>query len=455
MASVMTMPRLSDTMKEGVLVRWTRAEGSPIQAGEVVAEVETDKATMELESFESGILVRQLLGAGQAIVVGGPIAIIAEEAGEDLSSVLASLGLSAPGAPGAVPSPTPAPASSVQPAHKPEPADVGDGRIKASPLAKKMAADHALPLGGIAGSGPGGRIVKRDIELVLQNPAAVTAPSTVQTASGVQASTAAPVDVKPTADASVRPSTHTPALQTSVTPAPASPGLTPLDAQRVPLSLMRKTIARRMVEAKEGVPHFYLTAEIDMGPAMALRASLNEAAAGSVKISVNDLVLKACAAALVKHPRINASFDGDAVLEHRGVHLGVAVAIDEGLITPTLRDCQQKSIGQLARESRELAERAQARKLKPDEYTGATFTVSNLGMYGIVEFVAIINPPQAAILAVGAVRDIPVVVNGALVVGKRMRMTLSCDHRVIDGALGAQFLATLREILENPMRLVL
>jgi pyruvate dehydrogenase E2 component (dihydrolipoamide acetyltransferase) len=225
--------------------------------------------------------------------------------------------------------------------------------------------------------------------------------------------------------------------------------------EQVPLSQMRKAIARRMTEAKQTVPHFYLTSEIDMGPASELRQQLNQAAGGAVKISVNDLIIKACAAALVAHPRINAMFEGDHLVVPSSIHIGFAAAIEDGLITPTLRDCQTKSIGQIAKEARELAERAAAKKLKPEEFSGATFTVSNLGMYGIVEFVAIINPPQAAILAVGAVREIPVVVEGQLAVGKRMRVTLSCDHRVIDGAQGAQFLATLREILENPLRLVL
>lgn len=447
MANVLTMPRLSDTMTEGVLVNWVKKEGDAVEAGDVVAEVETDKATMELECFDSGILAKILAPAGKGVVVGGPIAIIADDANEDLAPVLAKLGQgAAPAAPAAAPAKAPAapaaaPAAPVAapatapaavaaaPAAAPAPKVVSeDGRTKASPLARKMASENHLTLDAISGSGPGGRIVKKDIEKALEEES---------TRPAVAAAAATPAVTAPKA------ASPAPALDASA------------DSELVPLSQMRKAIARRMVEAKDGVPHFYLTAEVDMGPAMALRQQLNDAAAGSVKISVNDLILKACAVALVKHPRVNASFAGDSLAVHSSVHLGFAAAVEDGLMTPTIRNCHQKSIGQIAKEARDLAEKALNKKLKPEDFSGATFTVSNLGMYGIVEFVAIINPPQAAILAVGAVREIPVVEKGQLAVGKRMRITLSCDHRVIDGALGAQFLATLREVLETPMRLVL
>lgn len=441
MAQVLKMPRLSDTMVEGVLVSWRKKEGDAVEPGDVLAEVETDKATMELESFDSGILKKVLLKEGQGVPVGGAVAIIAEDADEDISGLLADLsgggegaGAAEKGAPASAAhasksgpaAPEAGPASrapeSVSAPAAPPAGEGGDGRLKASPLARKIAAENQLPLQSISGSGPGGRIVKRDIERAL-----VAGPAPAPAPRPAVAAEAAPVAAPRAAQA----------------------------GEQVPLSQMRKTIARRMTEAKQSVPHFYLTSEIDMGQAMALRQQLNEAAGGSVKISVNDLVVKACAAALVRHPRINASFEGDSVFVPAAVHLGIAVAMEDGLITPTIRDCQEKSIGQIAREARELAERAVAKKLRPDEFSGATFTVSNLGMYGIVEFVAIINPPQSAILAVGATREIPVVEGGQLTVGKRMRVTLSCDHRVIDGAQGAQFLATLKETLENPLRLLL
>lgn len=444
MASVLSMPRLSDTMAEGVLVKWLKKEGDPINPGDVVAEVETDKATMEMECYESGFLAKIVAPLGKGIPVGNAIAILTEEEGEDIRGELAKLGLGpAPAAPApAAPAPVaaaPAPVAAAPAAAAPAaaapvavPASKGegdDGRLKASPLARKIATDHQLELAQIAGSGPGGRIIKRDVEKALEE--------------GVSRPQPVPVPVA-----------QTMAMPAPVVVAPvASTYELPAGSELVPLSQMRKTIARRMVEAKQAAPHFYLTAEIEMGPALELRAQLN-AAQSDVKISVNDLVVKACATALLKHPRVNASFAGDAVAQHSAVHMGVAVAIDDGLITPTLRDAHHKSVGQLAKETRELAERAQNKKLKPDEYTGATFTVSNLGMFGIVEFVAIINPPQAAILAVGAVREVPVVSNGQIVVGKRMRVTLSCDHRVIDGATGAAFLATLRDVLEHPLRLV-
>lgn len=438
MASVLSMPRLSDTMAEGVLVKWLKKEGDAINPGDVVAEVETDKATMEMESYESGFLAKIVAPLGKGIPVGNAIAIIIEEEGEDISAELAKLGLGpapaapAPAAPAAAPAPAPAaPAAAASAPASASNGEGDDGRLKASPLARKIATDHQLELTQIAGSGPGGRIIKRDVEKALE--AGASRPQPV------------PVPV-PVAQVVVAPA--------PVVVAPASSTYElPAGSELVPLSQMRKTIARRMVEAKQAAPHFYLTAEIEMGPALELRTQLN-AAQSDVKISVNDLVVKACATALLKHPRVNASFAGDAVAQHSAVHMGVAVAMDDGLITPTLRDAHHKSIGQLAKETRELAERAQNKKLKPDEYTGATFTISNLGMFGIVEFVAIINPPQAAILAVGAVREVPVVVNGQLAVGKRMRVTLSCDHRVIDGATGAAFLATLRDVLEHPLRLV-
>jgi len=431
MAEVLSMPRLSDTMVEGVLVSWQKQEGDPVEPGDVVAEIETDKATMELECYDSGFLAKQLLKAGEAIPVGGPIAIITEERDEDISTLLDRLNVTPAsasdqhlGTPEEADSSASPSAAKGAEASSPKLDDsgvthMGAGRVKASPLARAMARNNNLDLLELQGTGPGGRIIRRDIESSLQAHA------------------------------------HKEIKQAFQPLASHEPIRMDAGGERVPLSQMRKTIARRMTEAKLSVPHFYLTAEVNMGETMALRRQLNEAAAGDFKISINDFVLKASALALLKHPNINASFGGDHVIRHSSVHMGFAAAIEDGLITPTIRDCQTKTLAQIAQESRSLASRAMAKKLKPDEYTGATFTVSNLGMYGIVEFVAIINPPQAAILAVGSVRAVPVVVEGSFSVGQCLRVTLSCDHRVIDGAQGAQFLATLRETLENPFRLLL
>ena len=427
MASILKMPRLSDTMKEGLLVKWSRQEGESLSPGQIIAEVDTDKATMEMENFDEGFVLKHLVKAGTSVAIGDPIAIIGESANEDISAILAQL--AAGGAGGSTPAPAPVkptPAPVVAPAPAvvtPRPAaptptpvaaqpvlpQAGD-RLKASPLARKMAREMAVDLGGVAGSGPNGRIVARDVDAAASRPAA-------------------------------------PVVAVEVAP--------PAGSELINLSPMRKTIARRMVEAKQQVPHFYLSMDIDMDRAAAFRTQVNDSTGGTLKISFNDLVMKACAVALTEFPAVNVSYDADRLWQHHEAHLGFAVALEGGLITPVIRSAQQKSLGQIAREARELATRAQEKKLKPEQYQGATFTVSNLGMYGIREFSAIIDPPQAAILAVGAVVDQPVVNNGQVVVGKRMTVTLSCDHRAIDGALGAQFLGVLRDLLQNPFRLVL
>ncbi|MEZ4461059.1 MAG: pyruvate dehydrogenase complex dihydrolipoamide acetyltransferase [bacterium] len=415
MAEVITMLALSPTMDEGTLVEWLKKEGDKVAEGELIAEIETDKATMEMESFHEGVLLKLLASKGDALPVGAPLAIIGEK-GEDVSDLVASLKGGKGGAPAAA---TPQPAASEPaapaPAAKTEaaaPQSSDDARVKASPVARKMAAEAGLSLSTVSGSGPAGRIVMKDVEAALSKPSAA---------------------------------------RNEVAPAAT-------EATNVPLSQMRKTIARRLVEVWTTTPHFYLTAEFDMGRAMAQRKQINSelAAIGSdVKISVNDMIIKACALALQRYPKMNVSFQGDHLVQYADVHVGVAVAVEDGLITPVIRDANRKSLSAIATDVRELAGRAREKRLKPNEYSGGTFSISNLGMFGIDEFSAIINPPEAAILACGAVQDVPVVVDGQLAVGTRMRVTLSCDHRAIDGATGAEFLLELRKLLENPLLLLL
>lgn len=432
MATKVYMEALSPTMEEGRLVTWLKNEGDEIKEGDVLAEVETDKATMELVARGSGVLRQRMLGEGETANVGTVIAVIAG-ADEDISGVAG--GAPAQKAPAAAEAPAkeereekpeepkaaPAPAAEEE-ARPAERAPEG-GRVKASPLARRLASEAGVEISSLQGSGPGGRIVKRDIEQAVQagapRPAAEEAPEAPQAA----APAAAPV-----AGASYR---------------------------EVPLTQMRKTIAKRLTQSIGPVPHFFLTVEVDMGEAMALRKRINERFADQgVKVSPNDLIIKAVAAALRKHPWVNASWTGESIRLYDVVHVGVAVAVEEGLITPVVRDADRKGVAEIAQEVKELAGRARDKKLKPEEYTGSTFSISNLGMFGIEQFTAVINPPEAAILAVGAVEDKVVVVNGEMTVRPRMHVTLSCDHRVIDGATGAQFLQTLKRYLEDPMMMI-
>jgi len=431
-ATKVYMEALSPTMEEGRLVTWLKNEGDEIKEGDVLAEVETDKATMELVARGSGVLRQRMLGEGETANVGTVIAVIAG-ADEDISGVAG--GAPAQKAPAAAEAPAkeereekpeepkaaPAPAAEEE-ARPAERAPEG-GRVKASPLARRLASEAGVEISSLQGSGPGGRIVKRDIEQAVQagapRPAAEEAPEAPQAA----APAAAPV-----AGASYR---------------------------EVPLTQMRKTIAKRLTQSIGPVPHFFLTVEVDMGEAMALRKRINERFADQgVKVSPNDLIIKAVAAALRKHPWVNASWTGESIRLYDVVHVGVAVAVEEGLITPVVRDADRKGVAEIAQEVKELAGRARDKKLKPEEYTGSTFSISNLGMFGIEQFTAVINPPEAAILAVGAVEDKVVVVNGEMTVRPRMHVTLSCDHRVIDGATGAQFLQTLKRYLEDPMMMI-
>jgi pyruvate dehydrogenase E2 component (dihydrolipoamide acetyltransferase) len=424
------MAQLSPTMEEGKLVEWKVAEGDQVEAGDILAEVETDKANMDIEALQGGVVRALLATAGDVVAVGALIGVIAE-ADEDISALLAAAPAPGPAraeeppaepeaaAPPAVeptPAPEPVPLAPVAPA-APSPA----GRVKISPVARRMADAAGLDLTSISGTGPGGRVVKSDVEAaVARGGAAAAAPAS-----------RAPVE--------------------GLTLAPA--GAPRLEEQRIELSQMRKTIAKRLVQSIGPVPHFFLTTEIDMGRALDLRRSLNERLT-SGKVGVNDLLIKVAAESLARHPEINASFEGDAIRRHGSVDVGIAVAVPDGLITPVLRDADRKGLVQISAEAADLVERGRNRRLTPEEYQGATFSISNLGMFGIDEFTAIINPPEAAILAVGQTIEKPVVEAGEVVVRRRMRVTMSCDHRVIDGAMGAAFLQTFRAMLENPLELV-
>jgi len=425
------MEALSPTMEEGQLVQWLRAEGDQVASGDVLAEIETDKATMELVARGDGVLRKIFVGPGGTAPVGAVIAVIAAK-DEDISGIEGVSGggvaTAAPPKPAAAPAPAAkadapapkAPASAPKPAAAAPAAPVAPastengGRVKASPLARRLAEDMGVDIARVTGSGPGGRVVKRDIEAAK--------------ASGVAA--------------------------------PSSPVVawTPDEAEYtdVPSSQMRKTIAKRLVQSIGPIPTFYLTIDVDMTRLVAARASINALLEKQgTKVSINDIVLKAVAGALRRHPECNAQWHDGFVRRFNAVHLGVAVAIDDGLITPVVKNAHLKGIAQISAEVRELAGRARERKLTPEEYTGSTLSVSNLGMLGIQEFTAIINPPEAAILAIGAMEERAVVVQGAVVVQPRMRITMSCDHRVIDGATGAVFLQTLQGMLEEPAAILL
>lgn len=427
MATEVVMPKLGADMQEGKIVRWLKKEGERVQKGEIIAEVETDKADIEMEAYASGVMRKILAPEGQVAPVGTVIAVIAAE-GEDVSGVLAGK------APAAAPAPAkpaaPPPASRVE---APAPAEARGpaGRVKASPLARRLARERGVDLRLLQGSGPGGRVVRADIEQAATSAPAVAAAAPRPAVAPVPAAPAAPAAAVPAAVA-----------------AAAAAG------EAIPLTPIRRAIASRMVQSKAPVPHFYLTLDADMTRAQELRASLN-AHDETLKLTVTDILLKACALTLPKHPYVNASFAGDKIQFHREVHVGIAVALEDGLITPVLRDVHRKALTQIAREARDLAERARNRKLKADEISGATFTISNLGMFGIEEFSAIIVPPEAAILAVGAIQDAPVAEEGRVVIRPRLRLTLSCDHRVVDGATGARFLADLKKLLEAPYPLLL
>jgi pyruvate dehydrogenase E2 component (dihydrolipoamide acetyltransferase) len=464
MAKILDMPKLSPTMEEGVLSAWHKKEGDEIAVDDLLAEVETDKATMEFRSFDKGTLLKILVAPGAQVKLGQPVAVVGAS-GEDPSALVAQAGAAAPTAPqekpqAAAPQPAgtqptatqPPPPETVAPPaqRKPPvgnvldrtayPVDVVDngaarpsgGRVLASPYVRKTARELGIDLQGAHGTGPGGRVLPSDLEGIrLQNAS--------QTAALARVPGAAPATAR----------------------GPAAE-----EAEVRPLTPMRKTIARRLTESKQTVPHFYLSIDVDASGLVKLREQINRELASqapdggangeaqATKVSLNDLLIKACAVALTRVPECNASFTPDAILVHKRVDISVAVAIPDGLVTPVVRRADQKSVVAIAREVRELAGRARAKKLKPEEMTDGTFSISNLGMFGIDAFAAVINPPEGAILAVGQVRQVPVVEGGQVVAGQRMALTLSSDHRVVDGAVGAAFLAELRRLLEHPLRVL-
>jgi pyruvate dehydrogenase E2 component (dihydrolipoamide acetyltransferase) len=485
MATQVVMPKLSPTMEEGQLSRWLKKEGDQVSIGEPIAEVDTDKATMEMQALSAGVLRKILIQEGESAPLGQIIAIIGDPE-EDISALVSKAGspqeaartkeriessveagqdgaqaeLAGVSPEGArtqatvqgepIEGDTDAQASSGAQASAQggptrassggngagtgERAQGDGGRLIVSPIAARMAAEAGINLRSLSGSGPGGRIIKRDIEAAIN--------------SGKQA--AAEQEAAP---AAASPQRHLRAVEASIGPAwlPSIEGPPPYRDE--PTSVMRQTIARRLVTSIGPVPHFFLTTEIEMDKAAEIRRSINEIDP-ELKVSINDLIIKVAAVSLIQHPQVNASFQDKAIRYYERADVGVAVAIEDGLITPVIRGAERKSLGEIASEVKELAERARSRKLKPEEYTGATFSISNLGMMGIDEFTAVINPPESAILAVGSMTPKPVVRNGEVVVRQLMRVTMSCDHRVIDGATGARFLQTFKKILENPLLLM-
>jgi len=423
---VILMPRLSDTMTEGVIADWHKKVGDSVKKGDILADIETDKATMELESYKEGKLLYIGAQKGEKIAVNELLAVIGDEKKVDLVGIVAAAKNKGVAAPAAQQS---AQAGNVPETAASQPAEAGhsglsvsaDGRIKASPLARKLAAEKGIDISKVAGSGDNGRIVKKDVDSYKPGTAAPAAAS-----GGAAAQPAKAVPAVPAGQESF---------------------------EDVPVSQMRKAIARRLGESKFSAPHFYVTMSIDMDSAVQARTKLNEVS--PVKISFNDLVLKAVAVALKQHPAINSSWRGDTIRVNHHVHIGVAVAIEDGLIVPVVRFADGKSLSQIAGEVKDLANRAKNKKLQPAEYEGSTFTISNMGMFGVEEFTAIINAPNACILAVSAIQQVPVVKNGAIVPGNVMKLTLSCDHRVVDGASGSAFLQTVKGLLEEPLRMMI
>ena len=421
MAEVIYMPKLSDTMTEGVVASWLKKVGDAVKSGELLAEIETDKATMEFESFYDGVLLHIGVETGKAAPVNSLLAIIGQ-AGEDISSILNAAPAAEPAkteevkpapvvetpAPKATPAPADVPVS--VPKSTPKPA-VNNDRVYASPLAKKLAEEKGIDLQYVSGSGENGRIVKRDVDHYMPHP------------NGVSAS------------------------------AGNSGGLTTETYTDEPISQMRKTIARRLAESKFTAPHFYLTLDIHMDNAMAFRTSVN--ATEGYKISFNDIVVKAVALSLRKHPTVNSSWMGDFIRRNQHVNIGVAVAVEDGLLVPVVRFADTKGFMQISAEVKDFAGRAKDKKLQPADWEGNTFTISNLGMFGIESFTAIVNPPDSCILAVGGIKEVPVVKNGQVVPGNVMKVTLSCDHRVVDGASGSAFLQTFKNYMENPVSMLL
>jgi pyruvate dehydrogenase E2 component (dihydrolipoamide acetyltransferase) len=463
MAKEMIMPQMGYDMTEGTLLRWLKNVGDPVERGEPIAEIETDKVTIEIEAFDSGVLTETLITEGQTVPVGTPVAKIGEAsevgaaapapakqeaapaqvAAAEVAAVEAAPAEAAPVAQPAAPiaesRPAPAPVTSLPPVEAPS-APGGNGvvstpieraageRLRASPLVKRLAAEHGIDLQFVAGTGPGGRIVKDDVMPYV---------------SGAKPIPAAAPAAAPSA----------PAAQPAAAPAIAAerPAGTPHDISRI-----RRTTGRRMLESKQTIPHFYVSSEIDMGAAVAVREQINSLVEDDAgKISFNDFVVKATALALKEFPNLNSSYENDQIVEHPNIDINIAVAIEGGLIAPFVADADQKSLGAIARQAKDLIGRARNGGLQPNEYQGGTFTISNLGMFDVEEFIAVINPPQAAILAIGSIKETPVVENGEVKIGHRMKITVSADHRVTDGAEIARFLQAVKRYLHNPMLLAL
>ena len=433
MPIIITMPALSPTMTEGTLAKWILKEGDKVQSGDMLAEIETDKATMEVEAIDEGVLAKILVSEGtEGIAVNAPIAVLLED-GEDASNIQeavdAASGALAPAPAVKAPAdanPAPAPRASVTPEATPTPPADGGSRILASPLAKRMAAQAGLDLALITGSGPRGRIIKSDIEAVIA-------------AGGTQDSAEIPVPEV---------AVHAP-VPTTV---PAAPG-DQFELEK--LSSMRKVIARRMMESKQQAPHFYLTVDCELDALLALRKELNDKADGAYKLSVNDLAIKAAAIALMKVPDANVGYSEDGIRRYKNADISVAVASEKGLITPIIRNANSKGLAAISIEMKELVQKANDGKLMPEEYQGGSFSISNLGMFGVKQFDAVINMPQGCILAVGAGEQRPVVKDGALAIATVMSVTISVDHRAVDGAVGAQFLAAFKSLIQDPMTMLL
>lgn len=471
MAIEILMPKLSDTMEEGKILKWLKQEGDKIESGDIVAEIETDKADMEFEVIDDGILLKILAPEGSTAPVGELIAVIGEE-GEDVSGYSAGDAIDKNGElededgddaveedseeteeePSEKEEPAEEPAEEEKEESKEESSEeaeeaeekedkddsaeedrrpASEGAVKASPVARRLADENGIDISELKGSGPDGRVVKRDVEAKLGGKA----PARKEEQEEKKESAGSKPERK----------------KQEEKPVSFEPPKTP-EARRESMSGMRKTIAKRLVQSKVEVPHFYLGLEIDAANLIEARESVKEQ--DGYKISINDFIVKACASALLSHPMVNAYIDEDEIVYNDTVDVGVAVALDEGLITPYVRAAHKKGLGAIAQEVKDLAARARNRKLKPEEYSGGSMTISNLGMFGIDAFTAIINPPESTILAVGRIREVPVVQDGEIRVGQRLRLTLSCDHRIVDGAVGARFLATLKHLLENPMQLL-
>jgi pyruvate dehydrogenase E2 component (dihydrolipoamide acetyltransferase) len=419
MEEVVLMPRLSDTMTDGVIAGWNKNVGDTVKKGDVLAEIETDKATMELESYKNGTLLYVGAKKGEKIAVNDLLCIIGEKDKVDIDAIVAAAkGGSVPAGSATQAAESTEEKPAAESNAKPEPEQAGsaseNGRVKASPLAKKLAAEKGIDLKTVQGSGDGGRITKQDID-----------------------------SYKPAAK---------PEVSSKPAPAVATAPAGQVSYEEVPVSQMRKVIAKRLAESKFTSPHFYLTMAIDMDKVVESRAKMNETS--KVKISFNDIVLKACAVALKQHPAVNSSWLGEKIRINHHINIGVAVAVEDGLLVPVVRFADTKPLSQIAAEVKEFAQKAKDKKLQPSDWEGNTFTISNLGMFGIDEFTAIINPPDACILAIGGISQVPVVKNGAVVPGNVMKVTLSCDHRVVDGATGAAFLQTLKSLLEEPLRML-